>query len=104
MSRPFGSTHIDTHEPSTSFGTEYSSSTLNPLATFMVAGSVAGGSLTAAFGWANAACGPSAITASAKTERNRLMDRCLRQFWGGMAVYPRGASEANLLARSSGNV
>jgi hypothetical protein len=53
-SRPFGSTQRATHDPCVALGTVYSSSTLKPLATFMVAGSVAGGSLGAAFagGWA----------------------------------------------------
>ena len=35
-----------THDPIVSFGTEKMSSTLKPFATFIVAGSVAGGSTT----------------------------------------------------------
>src|SRR5262245_42616349 len=49
MSRPLGSGHRLTHEPWVLPDTEYNSSTLNPLRTFIVAGSVAGGSLD----WAN---------------------------------------------------
>ncbi len=63
MSRPFGSTHIHTHEPISSLGTVYSNSTLNPLATFMVAGSVAGGSTTF-LGCAGVASGLSANRAN----------------------------------------
>ena len=54
MSRPWGSVHMLTHDPSDFAGTEYSNSTLNPLRVFIVAGSVAGGS----FGWVAADARP----------------------------------------------
>ncbi len=41
---------MHTHDPISSFGTENRSSTLNPFATFIVAGSVAGGSTRAFLG------------------------------------------------------
>src|SRR4051812_41526886 len=44
MSRPCGSTHRLTHDPSLPFGTECNSSALNPLATFSDSAGVAGGS------------------------------------------------------------
>src|SRR4051812_29904371 len=87
MSRPFGSTHMQTQEPWVFFGTEYSSSTLNPLATFIVAGSVAGGS----FGWAEAtpAVARRATSADSGESGNRGIGeppRRVRRVW---EVYPR---------------